>query len=139
MTQLAILQHARSHRLICSIVAALIVVACTNGHEARESAPPLAAEQRLPTIDHVSPARDFVGGPPTRFEWTAAKDADEYAIGVWDDVDRLVWRSDHIRGTSVVLPQDVKFEFGTYFWSVTALHDRQPVAESGRSAFVVTQ
>ena len=128
----------RSKRLIWSVAATLIVVACSNAHEARESVPPVATEQRLPTIEHVSPKRDSVGGQPTRFEWTAAKDANSYAIGVWDDVDRLMWRADRIRETSIELPKDVQLEFGTYFWAVTALHDDRPVAESGRSAFVVT-
>ena len=113
-------------------------LACTSSHEAREedgAAPEV--EQRIPTIDHVSPARDSVGTRPARFEWTAAEGADHYAIGVWDDVDRLIWRSDHVQGTSVALPDDVELGFGTYFWSVTALRDDRPVAETGRSAFVV--
>lgn len=124
-------------RLLSPAVAALILVACTNPYEARESEPPVAAEQRLPTIDHVAPARDSVGAPPLRFEWTAAQGAEQYAIGVWDDVDRLIWRADRIQGTSVDLPKDVELVFGTYFWSVIALNDGRPVAESGRSAFVV--
>ena len=117
--------------------AAVIVVACTSSNEARESEPAVAAEQRLPTIDHVSPARDSVGARPTRFEWTAAEGADRYAIGVWDEVGRLMWRNNRIVGTSAALPDDVELGFGTYFWSVTALREGQAVAETGRSAFVV--
>jgi hypothetical protein len=128
-----------SNRFLCSVAAAVIVVACTNSQEAHEAAAPAPVEQRLPTIDHLSPRRDSVGGAPTRFEWTAAEDANQYAIGIWDDVDRLVWRSDHVAGTFVDVPKDVEFEFGTYFWMVTALHDDRPVAESGRAAFVVTK
>ena len=44
-------------------------------------------------------------------------------IGIWNDVDRLIWRNNHVTGTSVVLPDDVEMEFGTYFWMVTALRD----------------
>jgi hypothetical protein len=117
--------------------AVTVALACTSSHEARESEPPPAVEQRLPTIDHVAPARDSVGAQPTRFEWTSADGADRYAIGIWDDVDRLMWRSDKIDGTSVVMPSDVELSFGTYFWSVTALRDGRPIAETGRSAFVV--
>lgn len=116
---------------------AAIGLACTSSPDARESQPTPEVEQRLPNIDHVSPARDSVGEKPKRFEWTAAAGADRYAIGVWDDVDRLMWRSDRVQGTSVMFPDDVELGFGTYFWSVTALRDGQPVAESGRSAFVV--
>jgi hypothetical protein len=120
------------------MVAATIGIACSPSHEeAGEAAPRVEAEQRIPTIDHVSPARDSVGARPTRFEWTPAEGADRYVIGVWDDVDRLMWRQDHIAATSVQLPEDVELGFGTYFWSVTALRDGRPVAETGRSAFVV--
>jgi hypothetical protein len=121
-------------------IAAVVTIglACTSAHEAREAEAPTAeAEQRLPIIDHISPTRDSVGAQPTRFEWTPAEGADRYAIGVWDDVDRLMWRYDKVEGTSVVMPNDVELGFGTYFWSVTALRDGRPVAETGRSAFVV--
>jgi hypothetical protein len=118
-------------------LAVVIGLACTSSHEAREREAPAVSEQRLPTIDHVSPARDSVGARPTRFEWTAADGADRYAIGIWDDVDRLMWRNDRVQGTSIAFPADVELGFGTYFWSVMALSDGRPVAESGRSAFVV--
>lgn len=119
--------------IILSLAIVTIGLAC----EAREAEPPLEVEQRLPNIEHVSPARDSVGAKPARFEWTAAEGADRYAIGVWDDVDRLMWRNDRVEKTSVTLPDDVELAFGTYFWSVTALRDGRPVAETGRSAFVV--
>lgn len=119
-------------------LAAAIGLACTSSQVARQpEGDVVEAEQRLPTIDHVSPARDFVGARPARFEWTAAAGADRYAFGVWDDVDRLMWKQDRVEGTSVMLPDHVELGFGTYFWSVTALSDGRPVAETGRSAFVV--
>jgi hypothetical protein len=130
-------RRQRARGLICSVAVAVIFVACANSHGASEPAAPVATQQRLPTIDHVSPARDSVGGPPMRFEWTAAKDADQYMIGVWDDVDRLIWEENHIRGTSIAPPTDIEFPFGTYFWMVTALRNDRAVAESGRAAFVV--
>ena len=122
-------------------MAALFVidVGCARPEEARDAdvGPPVVAEQRIPNIDHVAPARDSVGPRPTRFEWTAATDADGYAIGVWNDVDRLMWRQDRVQGTSVTFPKDIELEFGTYFWQVTALRDGRAIAETGRSAFVV--
>jgi hypothetical protein len=121
-----------------SVLGALAIsLACTSSNEAQEVDVAVAVEQRLPTIDHVSPARDSVGARPSRFEWTAAEHADRYAIGIWDDVDRLMWRSDRVPGTSITLPDEVELGFGTYFWSVTALREDRPIAESGRSAFVV--
>lgn len=114
---------------------ALVVVACTTSQEARE--PAVAAQQGLPLINHLVPARDSVGERPARFEWTAAKGADRYAIGIWSEVDRLMWRADDVRDTSVALPDDVELEFGTYYWSVTGLDGNRVVAESGLSAFVV--
>ena len=119
------------------IPVAIVTLACT-APDAHEPAPAaLATEQRVPTINHVAPVRDSVGARPARFEWTAAEGADEYVIGIWNDVDRLIWRNNHVKGTSVVLPDDIELEFGTYFWMVTALHEGKLVAESGRSAYVV--
>ena len=63
--------------------------------------------------------------------------ADSYSIGVWNDVDVLVWRQNHIPTNAVALPGEVNFEPGTYFWSVSALRDEQLIAESGLAAFVV--
>jgi hypothetical protein len=124
--------------LRASVAAACAIgLACTSANEAREADAPIQVDQRLPAIEHVSPPRDAVGARPTRFEWTAAAGADRYAIGIWDDVDRLMWRNDRVPGTSVALPEEVELGFGTYFWSVTALSNGRPVAESGRSAFVV--
>jgi hypothetical protein len=124
-------------RTVAGALALLIAVACSAPHDARETEPVVASEQRLPTIEHITPARDSVGAQPRRFEWTAADGADRYAIGVWDDVDRLMWRNDKVEGTAVTMPDDVELGFGTYFWSVTALRDGRAVAETGRSAFVV--
>ena len=81
----------------------------------------VAQDQRMPTIDHVSPARDSVGSAPQRFEWTAVKGADSYSIGVWSEVDVLWWRQDNIPTNSVVWGGDRPLEPGTYFWSVTAV------------------
>jgi len=39
--------------------------------------------------------------------------------------------------TSVARPDDVNFEPGTYFWSVSALRNGEELADSGLSAFVV--
>lgn len=88
-------------------------------------------------IDHQVPRPDYVGKQPARFAWTAAPDADHYAIGIWNEVDRLIWRNDDIPGTSVERPADLNFEEGTYFWTVSALRGSQEVARSGLAAFVV--
>ena len=125
------------HRSFVATSVIFFALACAPPHDAREEEPVAESEQRLPTIEHVSPARDSVGAQPTRFEWTAAQGADRYAIGVWDDVDRLMWRNDRVEGTSVTLPKDVELGFCTYFWSVTALREGRAIAETGRSAFVV--
>lgn len=88
-------------------------------------------------IDHITPARDSVGPAPTRFVWTAIQGADSYSIGIWNEVDRMVWRLNGIEGTSVARPADVELEPGTYFWTVSALRDGDQIAESGLAAFVV--
>ena len=95
------------------------------------------AERRAPKLDHLTPARDSVGDAPSEFSWTPVEGADHYAIGVWSEVDVMVWRRDDVPGARVTLPPEMRFEPGTYFWSVTALRGAVPLADSGRSAFVV--
>ncbi|MEZ5292932.1 MAG: hypothetical protein R2745_17765 [Vicinamibacterales bacterium] len=123
------------------LVGAAIVAACACSAPSaspREAATGVAGEQSAAVvINHVRPRRDFVGPLPERFEWTAAAGADRYALGLWDDVDRLRWRSDEITGTSVERPQDLDLEAGTYFWIVVGLRGGQQIADSGRAAFVV--
>jgi hypothetical protein len=94
-------------------------------------------EGRPPTIDHLLPPRDSTGAIPPLFAWTEFAGADRYAIGLWNEVDVMVWRRDDVRTSSVEWPADLRVEPGTYYWSVTALRDDRPVAESGLSAFVV--
>jgi len=96
-----------------------------------------AAPARSDQIEHQIPRRDFVGKQPAKFAWTAAPDADHYAIGIWNEVDRLIWRKDDITGTSVERPADLDFEEGTYFWTVSGLRGTQEIAKSGLAAFVV--
>lgn len=89
-----------------------------------------------PRLDHLMPARDSQGSLPKRFEWTAVPGADEYSIGVWNEIDMLVWRHDRIAETSFV-PTDLELAPGTYFWTISALKDGDEIASSGLSAFVV--
>ncbi len=89
-----------------------------------------------PRLDHLLPMRDSQGSMPTRFEWTAVPGADTYSIGIWNEVDMLIWRHDQIPGTSFV-PTDLRLEPGTYFWTISALHEGEEIAASGLSAFVV--
>ena len=90
-----------------------------------------------PTIDQLTPARDSIGAAPLRFTWTPVQGADHYAIGVWNEVDQLLWREDNILTPSVTRPENIRLEPGTYFWSVSALRDGQQLAESGLAAFMV--
>lgn len=83
------------------------------------------------------PARDSIGRAPTRFSWTAIDGAEEYSVGIWNEVDQMIWRQDHIKTNSVDLPTDVRLEPGTYFWSISALEGNQELAASGLAAFVV--
>jgi hypothetical protein len=101
------------------------------------SAAGAAAESKVATIDHVSPAVDAIGRAPARFVWTAMAGADSYSIGVWNEVDQIIWRQDHITGTSVDRPDDVPLDPGTYLWAVSALRDGQLIGETGLAHFVV--
>lgn len=98
---------------------------------------PIQDSTRAQRLDHVLPARDFVGVAPTTFEWTAVAGADSYSIGLWNEIDQMLWRQGDIPGTSVVRPAEVRLDPGTYYWMVSALRGGQQIAESGLSAFVV--
>lgn len=89
-----------------------------------------------PRLDHIMPARDSQGSLPTRFEWTAVPGADSYSIGIWNEVDMLIWRVNDIATNSFV-PTDLRLEPGTYFWTISALKNGDEIAASGLSAFVV--
>lgn len=121
-------------------VMALVVIAlaCAPSAEHEERAQPAPdASRAKPTIRHLTPAADSVGELPARFEWTPVEGADRYAIGVWNDVDRLLWRREDISMSSVARPEELDLDAGTYFWRVSAIRDNQQLADSGWSAFVV--
>ena len=107
----------------------------------QDAAPSSAAASRTSAgsqrLDHVMPARDSVGSAPKTFSWTTVTGADSYSIGIWNEVDVLIWRQNGIPTTSVTRPDDVPLEPGTYFWSVSALRNGEELADSGLSAFVV--
>ena len=121
------------------IVAIGAGVACMPRNAQREDASSMQSSRPTKVIEHVAPARDSVGGVPERFEWTAIEGADQYVLALWNEVDVLVWRRDDLRAASVTRPPGLKLEWGTYFWSVTALRSDQPIADSGRAAFVVVR
>ena len=92
---------------------------------------------RAPRLDHMLPARDSQGSLPSRFEWTAVPGADSYSVGIWNEVDTLIWRLDHIPTNSFASPADLKLDPGTYFWSISALREGEEITTSGLAAFVV--
>jgi hypothetical protein len=92
---------------------------------------------RAPRLDHVMPARDSQGTLPTRFEWTAVPGADSYSVGIWNEVDMLIWRLDHITTNSFASPADLRLDPGTYFWTISALRQGEEITTSGLAAFVV--
>ena len=123
-----------------TLVAAFVMNAgCTSPRAHRDAPPPAGAQRAAPRLDHIAPPRDSIGATPKYFEWTAVEGADRYALGILNEIDTLVWRHDDIRATSIDWPPELKLEFGTYMWSVTALRGDVALAESGRSAFVITR
>lgn len=134
-------QEGRTWRWTAALAVFAIASACASSAARREEASSASSqdESRAQTVDHLLPARDSIGSAPTRFSWTAIDGADSYAIGVWSEVDVLIWRQNNIPATSVTRPDDVRFEPGTYFWSVSALREGRQIGESGLAAFVVRE
>lgn len=129
-------------RQLLAVGGAGLALACAPSQAQDEVQAELPSADPGPTtailvIDHVEPRRDKVGPQPARFTWTAAAGADRYAIGIWNEVDRLLWRKDDVMGTTVDRPAAFDLEPGTYFWSVTGLTQGREIARSGQAAFVV--
>ena len=101
--------------------------------------PAQAADQALKVIQHEVPKRDFVGPQPAEFRWSPVAGADTYAIGVWNESDRLMWRKDDITGPAVAWPDGLLLDYGTYFWSVSGLQNGREIAKSGTAAFVIEE
>src|SRR5262245_56245447 len=97
------------------------------------------ASARDQVIEHVLPRRDSVGAIPEKYEWTAIKGADRYSLGIWNEIDQMVFRQDDIPSTSFQWPRDGKLDMGTYFWSVTAWKGDRAIAGSGLAAFVINR
>jgi hypothetical protein len=128
--------------VVAAVVAAVAAgVSCAQSASRHEPSPSGASSQddsrRGPNIDHLTPARDSTVSEASRFTWTGIQGADSYSIGIWNEVDVLVWRQNNVPTTSVTMPSDVRLEPGTYFWSVSALREGRQIAESGLAAFVV--
>lgn len=130
----------RAGHWTAAAIVVTIGLACTppaGGHENTASAATATATQDATRIEHVTPARDSTGPAPSAFKWTPVEGADRYAIGVWSEVDRLMWRQDDVPTASIERPEELQLEPGTYFWSVSAIRGNQQIAESGLAAFVV--
>jgi hypothetical protein len=89
------------------------------------------------TIEQVRPRRDSSGPQPQKFEWTSVQGADNYAMGIWDEADRLLFRADRIPDTFYEPPTEFQLAAGTYFWTVSAVRDGAEIASSGLSAFMI--
>ena len=110
----------RSSILVALIFASL---ACARAPGTPESAeittpgpePALIAQQ---VIEHRSPQRDYVGPTPTRFEWSAVKDADSYLFELQNEIG-LVASSKGIEVTSLHnhLLNDEPRLFFMHFWA----------------------
>jgi len=122
----------RSARWCAAIAIIALGLGCSPAHNGA------AGRQDTPVVDPLVPAPDFVGPAPARFSWKPVPGAAFYVLGVWNESDTLIWRLDEINATSALAPEDVRFEPGTYFWSVVAIRDGQQIATSGHTAFVVT-
>src|SRR5580765_775091 len=132
--------RATSWPAVLSAGMAILVLAGVPGRVGRHFAPSISAQgAQIQTINHLKPRRDSSGPIPDRLEWTEVKGADSYAVGVWNEVDVVIWKRGNIKTNSVEWPEDIVLDAGTYFWSVLALRDGRPIADSGLAAFIVVR
>jgi hypothetical protein len=126
-------------RCSVGVAVALVCIACSP-QSAQEVAPAAAPVERIQrdTIEHVRPTPDSSGPLPKGFEWTPAKGVEEYALTVENEVDMLIFEA-RTPQTSLAWPEGHSLDPGTYFWRVVGTTAGRRVADSGRSAFVVTR
>jgi hypothetical protein len=119
----------------------VIVLACAQSSDRAEGASATARQSnsRDQVIEHLTPRRDSVGSIPEKYEWTAVKGAESYSLGLWNEVDQMIFRQDGLTSTTFAWPSDSKLEMGTYFWSVTAWSQDRAIAGSGLAAFVINR
>lgn len=96
-----------------------------------------SAATNAPKLDHLIPSRDSQGSLPKRFEWTPVQGAESYTIGIWNEVDMLIWKRANIATNALTQLDDLRLEPGTYFWSISAVREGEEITSSGLSAFVV--
>jgi hypothetical protein len=140
-------QRRRTYRLASALVLVAMGLACAHTTSGGAAVDPSlrgsgAIERQIQggsrlRLDHLIPARDSQGSLPSRFEWTAVPGADSYSVGIWNEVDMLIWRLDNIPTNSFDRPDSLRLEPGTYFWTISALKDGEELTSSGLSAFVV--
>ena len=117
---------------------AVLCLACSPGEHSDGPPPEVAAITRQ-QIDHVTPKRDFVGPAPTRLEWTTIEGVETYNITVITEIDSVVFQHAGARGNEIEWPKEITLEPGTYFWRVVGIKGGRTIADSGRSAFVVSR
>lgn len=137
----------KTWRLIAASALLSVAVGCAHGGAGQTNDLPRGERaiarqlegqaNQAPRLDHLIPSRDSMGSVPRLFEWTAVPGADAYSIGIWNEVDTLIWRQDRIASTSYDSTETLKLDPGTYFWSISALQQGEEIANSGLSAFVV--
>ena len=123
-----------------AILCVSMAVACDaspRGESGATAAP--GAQSRAQDINHLEPRRDSVGPRPARFAWTEAANAGTYSLNIWNEVDMKVFEQHGLTATNAPWPEGLDLPLGTYFWAVVAVRDGRPVAESGLSAFVITE
>ncbi len=139
-------QRREVWRLAVVSAAIAMAAACAHGAAGRADEPARGAgavasqvegQSSRPRLDHLIPSRDSMGSLPRRFEWTAVPGAETYSVGIWNEIDMLVWRLDGIPTNSLETPDSLRLEPGTYFWTISAVQQGEEIAASGLSAFVV--
>lgn len=90
----------------------------------------------------VEPVNDKFEKSHLVFIWKVHKGADSYALDLFDESLRLIWKSPNLRETQYHLPPDIiqKLEpFRTYFWMITVAMQNGTIIESPLAHFFLVQ
>ena len=125
---------------ISPIVAGAILVIASLIIVIRESGRPVGVRATSSSIVLVQPDTIHPASFPLIFIWKEVQGAEAYILELYDDTLLPVWKSREFPSPPVTMPEDLARRLRLnkpYFWMITAYQNREKLAESELSRFIV--
>jgi len=115
------------------VVASLLIVI-------RESERPVGVRATFSSIVLVQPDLQHPASFPLMFKWEEVEGAETYILELYDETLLPIWKSPGIASPPVTIPEDLAHRLQLnkpYFWMITAYHNKEKLAESALTWFIV--